>query len=700
MGNISINISIHNNKNIMLTKEGLEGHYFYIKYDKSIPEDIWKKVYSRLKEVLGGHLERERSLSDEVLKIYSIHAFQWVSREFQEGREILVSDILGDDWNKQEDKKWWKSLKKGNYVVCIKDGYNSDVKLNYIYKFIRFQINDQPYIICEWLNNNTVSAPHTTSFRLATPEEIKLYEHAGKPVDVTIYKIPEEFVLPEKWCIIKNKIEICNWFNISKGRTSSFSLNSRNDTYIHFPPTGGANVHNTIQSGYTEITFEQFKKYVLKEDFKEQVKEIEMRFEVGKWYKFKIDSGTYICRFNKLDGDIFITDTGHIYNRTYRQDSSKGRILDINQDKNFKEVPLEEIQQYLPEGHVDKVVKFKYKFNIGDKVKVIKSGYGCTEIGKEVTITERGKCADDPGYKVNPAIGNTKSGKFGGFIGEVSFELVSKDEEYKVGDWVVWIITGHVAKITNHCNAFEDSWNLREDGAHSGEYSSCSESGLRKATLEEIQKAKSMKEELELKVGEWYWVSPQKENTLQPVRALICFQGVNVCAYGFNFKGSWSVSFGDKYSWEELDRFSKASKEDVEKALLEYAKKHYPVDTKFKALQDDAIVTSKGRWFFSNNKSSQILCSIPEDEWKRYSNPYLLNDGKWAEIISSPEEKKSKDLRKVPTKEDLEEVKKYPLIEEEAFKAPVRLKLKNNKKLRINHKNVIVSNKHLIIIKN
>lgn len=71
-----------------------------------------------------------------------------------------------------------------------------------------------------------------------------------------------------------------------------------------------------------------------------------------------------------------------------------------------------------------------HKFKVGDKVEVIQNGLGCApeEIGKEVTIIERGDYSNGPGYRVDPPIGNglsiTKA--FDGFIGEGSFELVNR----------------------------------------------------------------------------------------------------------------------------------------------------------------------------------------------------------------------------------------------------------------------------------
>jgi MoxR-like ATPase len=75
-----------------------------------------------------------------------------------------------------------------------------------------------------------------------------------------------------------------------------------------------------------------------------------------------------------------------------------------------------------------------YKFNVGDKVKVIKGGAGCapTEIGTETTIVEVGTYGGYPGYRVDfPALGNslpTASGYafYNGMLGEESFELVGE----------------------------------------------------------------------------------------------------------------------------------------------------------------------------------------------------------------------------------------------------------------------------------
>lgn len=74
----------------------------------------------------------------------------------------------------------------------------------------------------------------------------------------------EEFVLPEKWCVKGDKQEVIDYSNIH-GKIKPYKLNK--NYYHHYPSCGeGCTTSDKIEKGYTEITFEQFKKYVLKEE--------------------------------------------------------------------------------------------------------------------------------------------------------------------------------------------------------------------------------------------------------------------------------------------------------------------------------------------------------------------------------------------------------------------------------------------------
>jgi MoxR-like ATPase len=78
-------------------------------------------------------------------------------------------------------------------------------------------------------------------------------------------------------------------------------------------------------------------------------------------------------------------------------------------------------------------LKPKYKFKIGDSVRVIKGGMGVgpEEVGTEVSIIKLGMYSNYPGYEVYPPIGNSNPrcssyDSYQGMIAEESFELVEQ----------------------------------------------------------------------------------------------------------------------------------------------------------------------------------------------------------------------------------------------------------------------------------
>jgi hypothetical protein len=70
----------------------------------------------------------------------------------------------------------------------------------------------------------------------------------------------DDFVLPEKWCI-KDIPEVKEYFE--EYNNGNYTCNG--SAYLHFPRIKDCCYFKGIVLGYTEITFEQFKKYVLNE---------------------------------------------------------------------------------------------------------------------------------------------------------------------------------------------------------------------------------------------------------------------------------------------------------------------------------------------------------------------------------------------------------------------------------------------------
>ena len=81
-------------------------------------------------------------------------------------------------------------------------------------------------------------------------------------------KVKDTFVLPEKWCI-KHYDSVAKYIIKLKNDGSMYFQNL--NLFFHFPPHDSLYCHYNILKGYTEITLEQFKKYVLKEKAEEYI---------------------------------------------------------------------------------------------------------------------------------------------------------------------------------------------------------------------------------------------------------------------------------------------------------------------------------------------------------------------------------------------------------------------------------------------
>lgn len=255
--------------------------------------------------------------------------------------------------------------------------------------------------------------------------------------------IKDDFVLPEKWCIKiqsnSNPIEVFKWRG-SEWFDSGYMHNNK----FHY---------ETIQDGYTEITFDQFKKYVLKESI-EEPKEIiseyvecifgyDRQFTKGKVYKTTSTKSVYQYEVENCDNGLknawmkqhFIPSTKEAFDaqnnpksiekwsvRTYvvfLQDNLQGnthkkgqiqKIVECNgshitynsgfenyisgknsvvdklmwfetesEAKEFAKTLIEpvkeEVQQYLPNGHPNKI-KANQEFKVGDYVLMKAKGTG------------------------------------------------------------------------------------------------------------------------------------------------------------------------------------------------------------------------------------------------------------------------------------------------------------------------------------
>lgn len=132
----------------------------------------------------------------------------------------------------------------------------------------------------EYCKYSQFKAPIYATFIEVPLSEIQQYLPEGHP--------DKEFVLPEKWCVLRDTKEkdqiLSKWANKDSGTSFHGGWGDRN--YIHSDNIDESRSPRSGRKtpGYTEITFEEFKKYVLKQDdMKEEI--------IG--YKLKEDCKQY-----------------------------------------------------------------------------------------------------------------------------------------------------------------------------------------------------------------------------------------------------------------------------------------------------------------------------------------------------------------------------------------------------------------------
>jgi len=119
----------------------------------------------------------------------------------------------------------------------------------------------------------------------------------------SIVNLKEEFVLPEKWCIRPTKEQENTVFAYFKSKKSNFVCGNVSSYMWYYSPERGyhafLNGKSTDYEGYTEITFEQFKQYILGQNMenKEEIIGYKAPYDLfggkikqGDLYKFK-DTG-------------------------------------------------------------------------------------------------------------------------------------------------------------------------------------------------------------------------------------------------------------------------------------------------------------------------------------------------------------------------------------------------------------------------
>lgn len=169
-------------------------------------------------------------------------------------------------------------FKKDDYVVVTKNDsscYNG--KVNYCYKCIKDSTNKGYFSINA--DNSIPFNNEKLDGRYATKEEIAMYDEISEPYNVTnINSKPKLTSLPIRWFI--RPTEESNEI-LEKWRGGGYACSM--DRIVLTSNKYWENIDSLNMSTYTEITFEQFKKWVLKEDnsMEDLLEEAKKRYPIG-----------------------------------------------------------------------------------------------------------------------------------------------------------------------------------------------------------------------------------------------------------------------------------------------------------------------------------------------------------------------------------------------------------------------------------
>ena len=360
-------------------------------------------------------------------------------------------------------------FKKDEYIVFTKGLSSSSFPLNYIFK----QRQDKDHLSVyedatgdendwEWHRNfnklylpDGRTKPIITDWRYATVEEIDEYNRLGKPYDVTTLNKPKESLKKAVHLKTQEEIEFFREkLSINPIKTDIFEIYGEIAYYLNSPKTFDV-IDLVKQTNYQIISFEDWCKqnnYVMKTKFE---------FKVGNWYKtkegyygklmLKNESYEYPNQFPGLE---YINPNGK-----YKTIGTYFQIDSIIQ----QEIDLSEIQQYLPDGHVDKIVE---EIDLtGRYLKALIDSPQSTSYKKDdfvKIITKKSNCRYEIGdNKINSWIYSTNNGTQHHWeLMPIGFEPPVKDYEFKVGDYVEII-----ANTLCSCNKVGDIGIITEMGA-------------------------------------------------------------------------------------------------------------------------------------------------------------------------------------------------------------------------------------------
>ena len=330
---------------------------------------------------------------------------------------------------------------------------------------------------------------------------------------------------------------------------------------------------------------------LLPEDYspEQKTKESGVEFIPGKWYKY---NGWYIKYKDHVD-DIWRSSEQINYSKKYSKIESRFGERDSD-DKKILLLDLSEIQEYLPDGHPDKIIN--QKFEIGKWYKWYQKNHGNYHYGKVKEIN-----INTDTVVMSPWIIHCNSYNYSG-----SFYLSKAEQiqEISVEDVQEFLPKDHPDKIAS--NVFKK-----------GEYIVITDNYYGGFCTNYIYKQRKDYEYLEAEL----------DNNGSTTNGFARYEKKN--PYNWRYATQEEIDEyerrGNPYDVTELQK-KELSMEEIQ----EECKKRFPIGCTYIPIDNDVSRTLK------KDSSTYYICG--NMIYAYCGGGCLYSDGKWAELISLPEE--------------------------------------------------------------
>lgn len=321
----------------------------------------------------------------------------------------------------EEEKQWYLACKKANKFISQEEALKLfKQETNLVGRYIKWLVTASyckvfekgEYSLITFDKNGTIKLEnYVTSFSDLTYNR---YNWELMPEGFTPPTMKQELTsLPEKWCIKPNSE---NWKEIFKWANFIWTWNTDN-VYVFYRKTHSSeNTENII-----EITFDQFKAWVLKENVEEVPEYVECVKLPQGW-----SGSTKVGGIYKTDTTGYAKDTYRILCHDY------GGQTTIGVEDHFRASTASAYNAQFKETSMDLLAEARKRFPPGTK-------FISPENGKNYTVLKdsywKGSLHDS--YLADTNNGSGQFIRWDGKWGEIISEAKQPEEEkWKVGGWV------------------------------------------------------------------------------------------------------------------------------------------------------------------------------------------------------------------------------------------------------------------------